>query len=82
MRALVYAVVLVLLAIVVSRALKAWQRRVPPVTSNRRDELVKDPVCQTYVVLSRAVSEEVDGTVTHFCSRECAARFVRGERRR
>jgi hypothetical protein len=37
-----------------------------------RDELVKDPVCQTYVVRSRAVSR---GDVA-FCSPECAARYA------
>ncbi len=37
-----------------------------------RDELVKDPVCQTYVVRSRAVSR---GDVA-FCSAECAARYA------
>jgi hypothetical protein len=37
-----------------------------------RDELVKDPVCHTYVVRSRAVSR---GDV-EFCSAECAARYT------
>jgi len=82
MRGLLYAAVLVLIVIVVSRALNAWRRGVEPVRAPRRDELVKDPVCQTYVVLSRAITEEIDGTLTHFCSRECAARFARRERRR
>jgi YHS domain-containing protein len=40
------------------------------------DELVKDPVCQTYVVRSRAVSKSVGGSTQYFCSPECAARFV------
>ena len=46
-----------------------------------RDELVKDPVCQTYVLRSRAVTRETGGTTHYFCSRECAARFsaLRGE---
>jgi YHS domain-containing protein len=39
------------------------------------DELVKDPVCQTYVVRSRAVSRETASGVRHFCSAECAGRF-------
>ena len=82
MRGLLYAVVLVLAVVVVSRMLNAWKRNVEPRRASPRDELVKDPVCQTYVVLSRAVTAEVNGTVTHFCSRECAARFVGGERRR
>ncbi len=52
-------------------------RRRPSVS----DELVKDPVCQTYVLRSRAVTRETGGTTHYFCSRECAARFfpVRGE---
>jgi hypothetical protein len=37
-----------------------------------RDELVKDPVCQTYVVRSRAVSR---GDVA-FCSAACASRYA------
>jgi len=40
------------------------------------DELVKDPVCRTYVVKSRAVSRAVGGDTRYFCSAECAARFT------
>ena len=39
------------------------------------DELVKDPVCQTYVVRSRAVSRETASGLHHFCIAECAGRF-------
>ena len=60
--------------------LRGWRRHLPVEGSGRRDELVKDPVCQTYVVMSRAVRRDVDGTVTYFCSRECADRFVQRER--
>ena len=81
MRGLVLVVVVMLVAVIVSRAMNAWRRVAAPPPRAQRDELVKDPVCQTYVVLSRAVKAEVNGTVTHFCSRECAARFARGERR-
>ena len=37
------------------------------------DELVKDPVCQTYVVRSRAVA---GANATYFCSAECARRWA------
>jgi YHS domain-containing protein len=54
------------------------RRLLPPSTGRPRalrDELVKDPVCQTYVLRSRAVTREAGGTTHYFCSRECAARF-------
>lgn len=40
------------------------------------DELVKDPVCQTYVVRSRAVVEEAGGAPVYFCSPACARRYA------
>jgi YHS domain-containing protein len=40
------------------------------------DELVKDPVCQTYVVRSRALPRLVDGVQRHFCSERCARQFT------
>jgi YHS domain-containing protein len=57
---------------------RPWGARRP---GGPRDELVKDPVCQTYVLRSRAVTRSVGGTPHYFCSRECAARFssIRGE---
>ena len=82
MRALLYAAALVLVLIMVAPILGVLRRGAAPARRTRHDELVKDPVCQTYVVLSRAVTTEVDGVSTHFCSPQCAARFVRGERRR
>ncbi len=42
----------------------------------RYDELVKDPVCNTYVSRSRAVPR-TDATGLHyFCSVECARRYA------
>jgi hypothetical protein len=38
------------------------------------DELVKDPVCRTYIVKSRAVSRTTGGQARYFCSDECARR--------
>ncbi len=81
MRGLAFLAIVFLIIIAVAPAVRAWRARVPREPPPRRDELVKDPVCQTYVLLSRAVTTEDDGIVTHFCSPECAARFARGERR-
>jgi len=82
MRGLLYLALLALVMIVVPAIMRSWRARVPSTPRTQRDELVKDPVCQTYVLLSRSVTTEEDGVVTHFCSRECAARFARGERHR
>lgn len=43
-----------------------------------RDVLVKDPVCQTYVVRSRAVTGPEGDEPPYFCSDECARRYAAG----
>jgi YHS domain-containing protein len=45
----------------------------PPLAS---DELVKDPVCGTYIVRSRAVRRPAAEGSRYFCSAECAGRFA------
>ncbi len=39
------------------------------------DEMVLDPECRTYVVKDRAVVRRIRGTLTHFCSDNCARRY-------
>ena len=80
MRALLILVALVLLGMALTRLPSMFGPR-SPAAPPKRDELVKDPVCQTYVLMSRAVRSEAGGAPLFFCSRECAARFQQGERR-
>jgi YHS domain-containing protein len=82
MRALLYLAILVLAMMIVPSLLRAWRRGAMAASRTQHDELVKDPVCQTYILVSRAVTTEVGGVPTHFCSRECAARYAREDRRR
>jgi YHS domain-containing protein len=59
-------------------ALLPLLRRRPPSDSRSAvasDELVKDPVCGTYVVRSRAVTRGTAAGPAYFCSAECAGRF-------
>jgi YHS domain-containing protein len=66
-------------AIVLVSLLQVFRRSLPGVSSSRpvtTDELVKDPVCQTYIVRSRAVSRETVSGPRYFCSPACAARFA------
>jgi YHS domain-containing protein len=81
MRLLVFLALAVLVIVVLLPRVSAWTRRMSADPAARRDELVKDPVCQTYVVMSRAIRSEVGGETVHFCSRECRDKYARGERR-
>ena len=72
--------VLVLAVLVVIVALCLSLRRGPARVTRRRtgvfrDELVKDPVCQTYVVRSRAVAARGGDGAPYFCSVDCARRY-------
>ena len=73
------AMILAWLAMVVM-AVMPWLRWGPPSAPPRpvRDELVKDPVCQTYIVRSRAVTLSQAGQPRYFCSTRCAERFALG----
>ena len=71
-------VLLVVLALLVAAMLHLLRR--PAVTARRSpralgDELVKDPVCQTYVVRSRAVASRTADGAPYFCSTDCARRY-------
>jgi len=56
-------------------ALREALARPRPLARVPRDELVKDPVCQTYVVRSRAVRRDAGGASVYFCSDRCAERW-------
>ncbi len=80
MRGLLLLGALAVLVALLWPLLTRLRRGLPPAGGTHRDELVKDPVCQTYVVLSRAVKRQVDGAPVYFCSPQCADRYARGER--
>ena len=66
------------IAVLIVALLPLLLRRRPRPPSRQRissDELVKDPVCGTYVVRSRAVSRPAADGFLYFCSAECAGRF-------
>ena len=54
------------------------RRRLPPPADGgpALDELVKDPVCQTYVVRSRALRRTDESGLHYFCSADCARRYL------
>ena len=42
----------------------------------RSMQLVRDPVCGTYIQQSRALRGEADGKTHYFCSEECKEKFA------
>ena len=72
MRALAYAI----WGLALVGLLLPWflQKKSRSPSSPPRDELVKDPACQTYVVKSRALRRENRGVVQYFCSEDCVRR--------
>jgi YHS domain-containing protein len=62
----------ILVVALVLPALRRWARPRRLITG----ELVKDPVCQTYVVRARALSRWRDGEQIYFCSAECLRRYA------
>jgi len=81
-RLVIILAVVILVALALEPLVREWWgRRLPHERLAEGDELVKDPVCHTYVVLSRAVTRQLGGETLHFCSQECALRYARGEGR-
>lgn len=78
MRALQIAAIVIVLALILIPLLR--RRAVSPPRPSLPDELVKDPVCQTYVVRSRAVHPAPPADAPYFCSVECARRWATGTR--
>ena len=84
MRGLLVLAVLAVLILTVWPLVRSVLARMsgPPAVEGgcARDELVKDPVCQTYVVRSRAIRNEAGGRSVYFCSPRCAEQFRERER--
>jgi hypothetical protein len=74
--------VLLICAVIILAVVMPLLRRRPLAggrpTTRLPDELVKDPVCQTYVVRSRAVRRNAADGPRYFCSAECARRDAGG----
>ena len=43
---------------------------------NIEDDMVKDPICSTYIPKSLARHQEFEGQAYYFCSDECVTKFL------
>lgn len=53
------------------RQLQQGPRRSPPPPTRGGEEMVRDPVCGTYLPASAAVAAELGGQRHYFCSAAC-----------
>jgi YHS domain-containing protein len=67
-----------LLSGVVEGATAAGPRR--PRTPERGTRMVRDPICGTFVVQSRALSADSRGETAWFCSEDCRRKWQVGRR--
>jgi YHS domain-containing protein len=40
------------------------------------DEMVQDPQCKMYIPRREAIEKIIDGKTYHFCSEDCATKFL------
>ncbi len=52
-----------------------WGRGAPRIPGEERGELVKDPVCGTYLPKEEALSVKAGGETHYFCSLSCRDKF-------
>jgi hypothetical protein len=50
--------------------------RAMPARRGATDELVKDPVCETYIPRRKAISRGAGPALRYFCSAACADRYT------
>jgi hypothetical protein len=72
MRLLPILLLLIVVVVLLLPRLSRFRLSPPRARPTLPDELVKDPVCQTYIVKSRAVRRADAGGIRYFCSEQCA----------
>jgi YHS domain-containing protein len=84
LRILLFLIVLRLVLRFVAGLLQGLQGAPPRAATRGRTardaaavSLVRDPVCGTYVVRSRALTSVSNGSTVHFCSDACRRQFER-----
>lgn len=81
MRGLLFLALAIFVVVVLMPLLRGWRLRLNSTPAPGANELVKDPVCQTYIVRSRALRQGEGESAVYFCSPACAERYAGGGRR-
>jgi YHS domain-containing protein len=69
---------LVALYFLLKSAVKGFkENRLARGTPTDKGQMVQDPVCGVFVPRDIAIEETIEGTTHYFCSRDCAAAFVK-----
>jgi uncharacterized protein len=87
---LLYALIILLVVRMVGRSLAGLfgaggdvrrSRATPRPTARKAEDLVRDPVCRTYIPRSRALTAVVAGREEYYCSEACRERARTGAAR-
>jgi hypothetical protein len=81
LRFLALAVVAILVFLILRASIRAFAAgvrgtRIDAPARRARDELVKDPVCETYIPRRKAVARGTGAATRYFCSASCADRYA------
>ncbi len=78
-RFILYFLVFLLIFRLLRSVIEAMVRPSKPVQDTRRAdaaaELMRDPVCGTYVAAASSVTSVVGGKTVYFCSEECRGKY-------
>jgi YHS domain-containing protein len=76
LRLLIIIGLLVLLSLLARRAVREFRRGLAKDRDLvRKDQMVQDPMCRTYIPAGVALEEEIEGHTYYFCSKECAQSY-------
>jgi len=74
LRLLIGVIVIYLLYRLIKRS-KGHREALNPTLGASGEDLVEDPLCRTYVPVSRSCRELIDGKTLYFCSQSCLEQY-------
>lgn len=86
-RIILILILLYLMYRVLRRIFGLETRRVTPLKSRKdgesaMEDLVEDPVCHTYLPVSKAIVWEGEGSKKYFCSEACLKTYREGQKKK
>ncbi len=78
LRLIIYGVLFYCIYQVIKKVFPGREERSGPVVKNGKspgEDLVEDPCCHTYIPVSSACQDLIDGRPVYFCSQKCREEY-------